>query len=304
LMIVHAAGDDFTPLIAGPHPKNHAVKKYIAAFSLSVGLVIFLAAAFLALPVTFSTWAKNCGPSCFPDKSTCDCTCFDGINKGPYGRGHYKYIYYNSEKQTFLIFSIVAFYIIAGQNAFLRIAKLSLSGKLSLTAFIAFAATVWPNFYAANMHFNYINDNIHHLHFHQTYFSITEFLIALCVIMMTDKRQTGYDQPHTMLWICYSFVVTHIVQNLKDQSYSHLFLGNDSFHDLIPARDLSFLVCDIILLVYFMYKLEFLPKITQIIRGRLDKKQPELDSFKRKLVWSTIGAVVSVFILSTVTFGG
>src|SRR3989338_10019405 len=76
----------------------------------------------------------------------------------------YKYIYFNMEPQTYIIFLLFAAYIIMGQRSVEIMAKLLLSGKLSIMAFIAFVGSVFPNYYSMNAHFNYINDNVHHLH--------------------------------------------------------------------------------------------------------------------------------------------
>jgi hypothetical protein len=44
------------------------------------------------LPAVASDWAKHCDESCFPNKDTCKCECYDGIAKGPYGRGGIRFI--------------------------------------------------------------------------------------------------------------------------------------------------------------------------------------------------------------------
>ncbi|KAL0482948.1 hypothetical protein AKO1_014874 [Acrasis kona] len=279
-------------------------KKYEKTFSsseylpLAAGLSFVLIFTFcaLALPVLLSNdWKEICERTgtCYPDKSQCDCKCFDGINKRGYGRGGYKYIYYNSEKITFIIFGIVATYIILAYKSIEYLTKLLLSNRLNFYAFIAFAATVFPNFYAANMHFNYFNDNIHHLHLHQLYFSVTELLNAICIL---KTAHNDFDDHHSLLsWTGLTISVTHMVQSLKDQTIENLF--GDSTKSLlnrfIPARDVAFSTCDFILL--------------QRIRLKLlnpNGAGEATSTLKRDLLVCLCVVIVNVVILSNVTFGG
>jgi hypothetical protein len=210
--------------------------------SFLLGLVFVFGVAFgmIGLPTIITDWQQYCGKSCFPDKVRCNI--HSSITVRPHViasvlmestkermvvgmlyfsssftyHSRYKYIYFNMEKQTYIIFCVVAFYIIMAHRAVETLAKLLLSRRLSLYAFIAFSADVFPNFYSCYMHFNYINDNIHHLHAHQTYFSITELIAAFCIIKTADTSLYGDPGQNRYLWICFTISTTHMVQALKD----------------------------------------------------------------------------------------
>ncbi len=134
----------------------------------------------------------------------------------------YKYIYFNMEKQTYIIFVLFAAYIIMGQRAIESAAKLLFSGKLSIVAFLAFAGSVFPNYYSMNAHFNYINDNIHHLHAHQTYFTITELISTYCILRTADKTQMEDASLNKYLWVGFTVSISHLGQALKDNIIAYV----------------------------------------------------------------------------------
>ena len=124
------------------------------------------------------------------------------------------------ESTTFLIYCISVFYVILGQRAVESLAKLLFAQRLSIPSFLAFAATVFPNFYSCYMHFNYFNDNIHHLHAHQTFFSVTELIVTYCIVQTADTALFGDPSQSKYLWICFTISLTHMVQALKDNIFA------------------------------------------------------------------------------------
>ncbi len=73
------------------------------------------------------------------------CTCYcllihiplDGVMKGPYEKGGYKFFYYNVEKETWVIFMIAVISIITFERSFVRILELWFSRNLDyFTAFV------------------------------------------------------------------------------------------------------------------------------------------------------------------------
>ncbi|KAL0490073.1 hypothetical protein AKO1_009393 [Acrasis kona] len=284
-----------------PTQKGVSLRSY---YPVLTGLLFVLVLTFCmwGLPLfIMSDWKEICGRSgsCFPDKATCDCKCFDGINKKGYGRGGYKYIYYNSESTTFIIFVIVSTYIVMGERAIGHLTKLLLNRNLSLYAFIGFAATVFPNFYSASAHFNYFNDNIHHLHMHQTYFTLTELLITFCILRTAHADFS--DQNSIYSWIGLSISLTHLVQSTKDQTIQNLFVKSNERNRYIPYRDIAFFTSDFIIICYFIFRLNLVQRIKMLLSGKASEANKTL---KRDIVVVGFFVFVNVMILSNVTFGG
>ena len=57
-------------------------------------------------------------------RKTCTCDCWDGRFKGPYGRGHYKSIFFNMEEETGFIMTNVIVFFSLGEAALWRFLKL------------------------------------------------------------------------------------------------------------------------------------------------------------------------------------
>lgn len=134
----------------------------IGYFLLGFLFVLFLFfCAFSVVPWVTDSWnPKNCKSCIAVNRETCSCSCFDGVYKMNYGRGRYKFIYFNTEWTTFIIFGITSFYILLFSRCVENIVRTMLSGSLKLfnsriiVSIIMIALTIYPNFYAMWMHFN------------------------------------------------------------------------------------------------------------------------------------------------------
>jgi hypothetical protein len=156
-----------------------------------------------------------------------------------YSNAGYKYIYFNLEKETFLILSVFLFYCAIAYKGLERSVRLILSRKLRMAAFGVLLTCVYPNFYAFWMFFNYINDRFYQLWYSQVCwivfvllgrkcslflssqqlaFSLTELSIAFCLYGMLDKTQE-LRKPH--LWVCAVFSGWHITESLIDQGFQY-----------------------------------------------------------------------------------
>jgi hypothetical protein len=114
------------------------------------------------------------------DRNNCRCTCFDGKMKGIYHQPDnvtYKYIYFNFEFQTYILFSLLLFGIFYFQKSIEIILNLISQSNLSYIWFIAFLSTAYPNFYGIWCIWNYINDSFFKLFIHQVIY--LEFILIL-----------------------------------------------------------------------------------------------------------------------------
>eukprot|EP00698_Gefionella_okellyi_P005357 TRINITY_DN1488_c0_g1_i2.p1 TRINITY_DN1488_c0_g1~~TRINITY_DN1488_c0_g1_i2.p1 ORF type:complete len:243 (+),score=18.98 TRINITY_DN1488_c0_g1_i2:118-846(+) len=156
----------------------------------------------------------------------------------------YKSIYFNMEFATFAIFFIAIFYVFMAQKALTRVILLLLQRKLRFSMFIGLAASVYPNFYAFWMFFNYINDRFWLMWYSQLVFSATELTAAICMYVMLDSQA---ELHRNLLWTMFIVAVWHISESLIDQGFENLFLGQGRSHQI--SRDLMFLIGDITLVL-------------------------------------------------------
>jgi hypothetical protein len=106
------------------------------------------------------------------DKNNCKCSCFDGKIKGIYHNSNnvtYKYIYFNFEFQTYILFSLFLFGVFFYQKSIEITLNLISHSNLSYIWFIAYLSTVYPNFYGIWCIWNYINDSFFRLFIHQVF---------------------------------------------------------------------------------------------------------------------------------------
>lgn len=130
-------------------------------------------------------------------RDTCECSCWDGLFKGGYGREHYKSVYWNMDEGTPYLLFLVLFYGIAAQKAIVRVIETMFKRPTSALGVAFVFHVVWyPNFYCFWMYFNYINDRWWSMWQPQMYYSVTEQIMAVCLywIMSTEL---SFDVPQS-----------------------------------------------------------------------------------------------------------
>lgn len=84
----------------------------------------------------------------------------------------YKFIYFNLEWTTLVIFLIVLIYSTLAQRALFRGLSLLYERKLSFLAAAVLITCVYPNFYAFWMFFNYLNDQFYRMWYSQVHWAL------------------------------------------------------------------------------------------------------------------------------------
>mgnify|MGYP001042144301 CR=1 FL=1 len=109
------------------------------------------------------------------NKNTCDCSCWDGKYKvrvacvlrprvahaarqGAYDLGGYKSVYFNIDRETWLIWTVTLFYLHALSMFVKRTVHLAIRRRLSIVSFTVIAVSIYPNIYSWWMFYNYWND--------------------------------------------------------------------------------------------------------------------------------------------------
>lgn len=150
----------------------------------------------------------------FPvQKDKCTCDCWDGFFRGVYGRGGYKFFYFNYEKQTIIIFSIIIFYCEIFRQTLLN---MFLKRQINLILLIP---SIYANFYGAWSIINYVNDQDYdRMLKSQIFFSITELI-------------TGYI-----------FYQCLLIRNKNEISLWNIYILStiSSLHIILALRELNF----------------------------------------------------------------
>jgi hypothetical protein len=220
------------------------------------------------------------------NKGRCYCSCFDGLNKGRYGRGRYKSVYWNMEKETFIIMGIWFLYFLIFMRTVESVVNLLLEKKLNFIWFFLLLCSIQPTFYGMWMMWNYINDRIYHLFFHQIYFTITEMINFIVIYLYLDKSNRLGEN---LLWITLAISSVHVLQSIWDQGLTGILAAPLDFF----MRDMMFLIGDVPLVVLSMLHLHWItPWKERIVTQRVF------------IIALIIGMIGTITFLSNVTYGG
>lgn len=180
----------------------------------------------------------------FPvNRRECKNSCWDTTFKAGYesGVGRYHHIYFNVTWQTFVIWTITVFAIVAMYEAAKYIFILISRGQARYKMLVAFSASIFPNFYGWWMYFNYYNDDFYSQFWHQLFFSITEFVSTLFILHLIDtKNPLTKKKINAIIGIA----LVHIFIASWDQFIVNVIKGQGKLHQVI--RDLGFMFPDII----------------------------------------------------------
>jgi hypothetical protein len=92
--------------------------------------------------------------------------------------------------------------------------------KINYIYMIGYFLIIHPNFYSAQMHIHYLNDNFHKFSLHQFYFTFTELIIFFCVWIKLNKN-INYNRYFFLNYIIFYLCLSHILLLLLDEGYFH-----------------------------------------------------------------------------------
>ncbi len=258
------------------------------------------------------------------DRNKCKCDCYNGyfdslwIDKLKTDRS-FKFIYFNMEWTTLLLVGWISFYILCFTRAVQYATKLFFSGQgLNWFAFIVWCSVVHPNYYSAGAQYIYTNDQYNHLTWHQWYFTITEFVIAWTLVQFFEtlnNNKSSYLPTYLrtiLLWVIFYVSMTHLIQATKDQGFEHIILGLFTTRISILLRDMALFITDVPSLIFAAYNLSFYANFKFAIKKYILRSteqsstitEESFKSFRNALLLCTSLVLLSVFFLSTITFGG
>lgn len=252
-----------------------------------VGMVVFIYFVNFAIPNALG-FHSRCPDTCPPvKKDTCFCGCWDGLNKGHYGRGGYKSIYFNTEKETLFLVSVFVIFCIIFVRALENVFNLLYSRQLNWLWFFCLITVVHPAFYAMWTLWNNVNDRIYHLMIHQMFFSVTEYINVYLILQNLPKSYISRSEVG--YWAIFVISSIHVIQSVNDQGLQHWYGGRLHF----ILRDLSFLLGDLPVLFLSLWTLH------QI------KSWKDRIMYQKRFILFVIALIyLSIYILSNITFAG
>ena len=237
------------PQSSGERPKEEVApkEKYIYGLITKekligtiLGLSFLVIAPYLHLGFFFKFWTTK-KPV---DKYNCKCSCWDTIFKGSYENSAnpgYHHIYFNVTHQTLKIWAVTLCYVLATYETCKFITKLGLRRQLRIFMLLPLLASIYPHYYGWWSYFNYWNDDFYFQWNHQLFFSMTEILSSVLIVLMCDQSR-ALRWPELLAVI--DIALVHIITSSGDQFWTNIIRNRGMWHQRV--RDVGFMIPDLI----------------------------------------------------------
>ena len=205
-----------------------------------MGICFLVIAPYLHLGFFFKFWTTK-KPV---DEYNCKCSCWDTIFKGSYENSAnpgYHHVYFNVTPQTLKIWTVTLCYVLATYETCKFITKLSFRRQLRLFMLVPLLASIYPHYYGWWSYFNYWNDDFYFQWNHQLFFSMTELISTILVLLMCDASRPLH-WPELLAVI--DIALVHIITSSGDQFWTNIIQNRGMWHQRI--RDIGFMIPDLI----------------------------------------------------------
>jgi hypothetical protein len=203
-------------------------------------------------------------------QETCTCDCWDRRIKGKsmpfpkWNRMQYKSLYINCDKEMIWILFVTVFYCCCGLKFFEKLISALLyrrsDVRWELVAILG--PFLYSNVYCWWVTITYINDRWYHMWNHQLYFTVTEWVIALCIYAIIDKKNE--PPQNVVLWTLFILPLTHATQFLLDKQ---IFVTSGIL------RDFVLLAPDVILFVYSCKYMRLLERLRNPAKAQETRRE-------------------------------
>ena len=186
------------PLQYSSSSTNNENRKALVLCSILAGLIPFLVTTvpLQIVSIWFPQYTKHV------DKKKCTCSCWDTVFKGKYeiGVAGFKHTYFNCTWNTYIMWALTLIYVITLYESLKHI-FLCLYNKCARRKIVLiFMTSIYPNAYGWWMYFNYYNDEFYEQWWHQTFFTITELISTISILMLVNENNTK-SVPRNLLII-------------------------------------------------------------------------------------------------------
>lgn len=111
----------------------------------------------------------------YVDRHFCSCSCWDTVFKGPYESGvaAYKHMYFNATPNSFKMWILTVFAVIALYECIKRLIALILQQRVRYSMMMLFLLSIFSHYYAWWAYINYYNDDYYNQWNHQLFFTVS-----------------------------------------------------------------------------------------------------------------------------------
>ena len=150
-------------------------------------------------------------------------------------------MYFNATINTFLIWFITVLAFIGAYEAIRYLARLFIQKNLRWSMLVLFVLDIYPHYYSWWAYVNYLNDEFYLQCYHQLFFSFTELVSTIVILISCDKMKNL--QPHYLV-IIIGIAILHIFASSTDQFLENVLLKKGRGFQI--SRDLGFMAADLV----------------------------------------------------------
>ncbi|KAH8406332.1 hypothetical protein KR215_011416 [Drosophila sulfurigaster] len=179
----------------------------------------------------------------YVDRHFCSCSCWDTVFKGPYESGvaAYKHMYFNATPNSFKMWILTVFAVIAFYECIKRLIALILQQRVRYSMLFLFLLSIFSHYYAWWAYINYYNDDYYKQWNHQLFFTITELFSTVLVMHLANT--TNVVKPKKVFCIV-GIALLHILAGSFDQFFLNVVRGEGAAHQVV--RDIGFMFPDLL----------------------------------------------------------
>ncbi|XP_015115939.1 uncharacterized protein LOC107040376 [Diachasma alloeum] len=188
------------------------------------------------------------------DKQYCSCSCWDTVFKGSYESGvaSYKHMYFNATPNSLKIWATIVIGVVAFYETAKYLAWLAFQRRLRLGMLVLFISAIFSHYYSWWVYINYWNDDFYSQWYHQMFFSITELISTVLVVLLADSKSPVTGKKSVVIS---GIGMVHIFAGSWDQFVTNVLRGEGYAHQVI--RDLGFMIPDILHVLIPLFSLRW-----------------------------------------------
>ena len=143
------------------------------------------------------------------------------------GIASYKHMYFNATSNSLKIWSTVVIGVVAFYETAKYLTWLAFHARLRFGMLILFISAIFSHYYSWWVYINYWNDDFYSQWYHQMFFSVTELISTIFVVLLADSKRPVTNKK---AFIVSSIGLIHIFAGSWDQFITNVLRGEGYAH--------------------------------------------------------------------------
>lgn len=138
-------------------------------------------------------------------------------------------MYFNATANSLKIWATIVVGVIAFYETVKYLTWLALHCRLRLGMLVLFVSAIFSHYYSWWVYINYWNDDFYSQWYHQMFFSVTELISTILVVMLADSKK---QVTHRKAFGISTIALIHIFAGSWDQFIRNVLRGEGYAHQV------------------------------------------------------------------------